>query len=99
MFHTKTYAPKLLFCVFDSFYSLNAIAGPDVGGPHGPYRQSERKVLYKQYVDQLVGEGLAYPCFCTDEELEQCVWGSACRTVFLDKENENSLCPKPQCIV
>ncbi len=45
-------------------------AGPDVGGPHGPYRQSERKELYKQYVDQLVAAGVAYPCFCTDEELE-----------------------------
>ena len=44
--------------------------GPDVGGPHGPYRQSERKEIYKAYVDQLVERGLAYPCFCTDEELE-----------------------------
>lgn len=45
-------------------------AGPDVGGPHGPYRQSERREIYKSYVDQLVERGLAYPCFCTDEELE-----------------------------
>jgi len=45
-------------------------AGPDVGGPNGPYRQSERADVYKQYVDQLVARGLAYPCFCTDEELE-----------------------------
>ncbi|KAI7838189.1 hypothetical protein COHA_008037 [Chlorella ohadii] len=44
--------------------------GPDCGGPHGPYRQSERKEIYKKYVDQLVAEGKAYPCFCTDEELE-----------------------------
>lgn len=44
--------------------------GPDVGGPHGPYRQSERKEIYRSYVDQLVERGLAYPCFCTDEELE-----------------------------
>ena len=44
--------------------------GPDVGGPYGPYRQSERKDIYKQYVDQLVAAGQAYPCFCTDEELE-----------------------------
>ena len=41
-----------------------------MGGPHGPYRQSERKEVYKQYVDQLVAAGKAYPCFCTDEELE-----------------------------
>lgn len=44
--------------------------GPDVGGPHGPYRQSERKDLYRSYVDRLVEDGVAYPCFCTDEELE-----------------------------
>ena len=45
--------------------------GPDVGGPHGPYRQSERKELYQQYVNQLVADGLVYPCFCTDEELAE----------------------------
>lgn len=44
--------------------------GPDVGGPHGPYRQSERKEIYKSYVDKLVDADLAYPCFCTDEEIE-----------------------------
>lgn len=44
--------------------------GPDVGGPCGPYRQSERKDIYKEYVDKLVAQGVAYPCFCTDEELE-----------------------------
>ena len=41
-----------------------------MGGEHGPYRQSERREVYKQYVDELVARGLAYPCFCTDEELE-----------------------------
>lgn len=46
-------------------------AGPDVGGPHGPYRQSERKELYQQYVNKLVDDGLVYPCFCTDEELTE----------------------------
>ena len=45
-------------------------AGPDVGGPHGPYRQSERTAIYKEYVDKLVAAGVAYPCFCTDEELD-----------------------------
>ena len=45
--------------------------GPDKGGPHGPYRQSERTALYKEYVDKLVEAGQAYPCFCTDEEITQ----------------------------
>ncbi|PNH06735.1 Glutamate--tRNA ligase, chloroplastic/mitochondrial, partial [Tetrabaena socialis] len=44
--------------------------GPDVGGPCGPYRQSERTAIYKTQVDKLVAAGKAYPCFCTDEELE-----------------------------
>lgn len=45
--------------------------GPDVGGENGPYRQSERTDLYKKYVDELVDRNLAYPCFCTDDELKQ----------------------------
>eukprot|EP00276_Gloeochaete_wittrockiana_P014039 CAMPEP_0184332634 /NCGR_PEP_ID=MMETSP1089-20130417/1793_1 /TAXON_ID=38269 ORGANISM="Gloeochaete wittrockiana, Strain SAG46.84" /NCGR_SAMPLE_ID=MMETSP1089 /ASSEMBLY_ACC=CAM_ASM_000445 /LENGTH=632 /DNA_ID=CAMNT_0026656105 /DNA_START=19 /DNA_END=1917 /DNA_ORIENTATION=+ len=45
--------------------------GPDVGGPFGPYRQSERFDIYKEYGDKLVGEGHAYPCFCTEETLEE----------------------------
>lgn len=49
---------------------LNWDEGPDVGGPHGPYRQSERKEIYRSYVDRLVEAGLAYPCFCTDEEID-----------------------------
>ena len=50
---------------------LPLFAGPDIGGPNGPYRQSERKHIYGKCVDQLVEKGLAYPCFCTDDELKQ----------------------------
>ena len=54
-----------------TLYFVEALcAGPLVGGELGPYRQSERREVYKQYVDELVARGLAYPCFCTDEELE-----------------------------
>lgn len=45
--------------------------GPNKEGPHGPYRQSERMNLYKEYADRLVEKKLAYPCFCTEEQLEQ----------------------------
>ena len=45
--------------------------GPDVGGPVGPYVQSERVGMFKQYAEQLVKEGKAYYCFCTTERLEQ----------------------------
>ena len=44
--------------------------GIDVGGEYGPYRQTERLELYKKYTDQLLAEGKAYYCYCTDEELE-----------------------------
>ena len=44
--------------------------GPDIGGPCGPYVQSERKSLYLPYAQQLVEKGAAYYCFCTKEELE-----------------------------
>ncbi len=44
--------------------------GPDKSGPFGPYRQSERKPLYRQYAEQLVAQGHAYYAFDTPEELE-----------------------------
>jgi nondiscriminating glutamyl-tRNA synthetase len=44
--------------------------GPDVGGPHGPYRQSQRRDRYDATVERLREAGRAYPCFCGEEELE-----------------------------
>ena len=44
--------------------------GVDVGGEYGPYRQTERLDLYRKYTEQLLAEGKAYHCYCTDEELE-----------------------------
>jgi glutamyl-tRNA synthetase/nondiscriminating glutamyl-tRNA synthetase len=44
--------------------------GPEIGGPHAPYRQSERLEIYKEHTEQLLNEGKAYRCFCTSEELE-----------------------------
>ncbi len=45
--------------------------GPEVGGPHGPYKQSERLDTYKEYGQKLIAEKKAYPCFCTADELER----------------------------
>ncbi len=45
--------------------------GPDVGGPFGPYRQTERREIYQQHARTLVDRGHAYPCFCTPERLEK----------------------------
>jgi nondiscriminating glutamyl-tRNA synthetase len=44
--------------------------GPDVGGPHAPYRQSERRAQYDQAAASLVAKGVAYRCYCSEEELE-----------------------------
>ena len=45
--------------------------GPDVGGPFGPYIQSERRPIYKEYAQRLVELGEAYCCFCSKERLEK----------------------------
>ncbi|MBZ4647409.1 MAG: gltX [Clostridia bacterium] len=45
--------------------------GPDIGGDYGPYIQSERKHIYKEYAEKLVELGGAYYCFCDKERLEQ----------------------------
>jgi len=44
--------------------------GPDIGGPHGPYRQSERLSFYTRYAGELLAAGHAFKCFCTPERLE-----------------------------
>ena len=45
--------------------------GPDLGGPYGPYRQSERQARYQAVVEQLLATGHAYPCYCTPAELAE----------------------------
>lgn len=45
--------------------------GPIIGGDYGPYRQTERLDIYRRYVQQLIDQGRAYPCFCSRERLEQ----------------------------
>ena len=45
--------------------------GPDKGGPYGPYRQSERKELYRPFVDELIAKGHAFKCYCTKDRLSQ----------------------------
>lgn len=44
--------------------------GPDIGGPHGPYRQSERGGIYRAHAEQLLAQGDAFRCFATAEELD-----------------------------
>ena len=59
--------------IFDSmkWLGLNYDEGPDVGGDKGPYRQTERFHIYKEYAEKLVEKGEAYYCFCTSERLQK----------------------------
>lgn len=50
---------------------LNWDEGPDIGGDYGPYVQSERLGMYKGYAEQLIKEGHAHYCFCSEEEIEE----------------------------
>jgi glutamyl-tRNA synthetase len=58
--------------IFDALHwlGLEWDEGPDVGGPFGPYRQSERTAIYQEHAQRLLDNGTAYRCFCTAEELE-----------------------------
>jgi glutamyl-tRNA synthetase len=58
--------------IFDALHWLGLAwdEGPDVGGPYGPYRQSERTEIYREHAEILLANGSAYRCFCTAEELE-----------------------------
>lgn len=58
--------------IFDSlrWMGLEWDEGPDIGGDYGPYRQSERRDIYRRYAEQLVEQGHAFRCYRTAEELE-----------------------------
>lgn len=45
--------------------------GPDIGGAHGPYRQSERSAIYTEHMEQLLARGAAFRCFCTPQRLQE----------------------------
>jgi glutamyl-tRNA synthetase len=53
--------------IFDALHwlGLDWDEGPDVGGPHAPYRQSERSAIYREHAEELLKRGAAYACFCT----------------------------------
>lgn len=48
---------------------INWDEGPDVGGDYGPYRQTPKKALYREYAEKLIDQGDAYYCFCSSERL------------------------------
>ena len=64
--------PGSLERILDSlrWLGLDWDEGPDIGGPYGPYVQSERLPLYQAAAARLVTQGNAYHCFCSSEELD-----------------------------
>jgi len=67
------YEPEALPDLLDSLRWLGLCwdEGPEVGGEYGPYFQSDRLELYRQYAEQLVANGSAYRCYCSPERLER----------------------------
>ncbi len=65
--------PEYEKSIFDALHWMNIQwdEGPDVGGPFGPYRQSERTEIYRKYCQMLLDNGTAYYCFATPEELAE----------------------------
>jgi glutamyl-tRNA synthetase len=69
----ERYQPEALEDIYRTFAWLGFHwdEGPDLGGPHAPYRQSERVQLYRRHARELIDRGRAYECFCSTERLEQ----------------------------
>ena len=69
---------------------LNYDEGPDIGGPYGPYRQSQRLHIYQEYANKLLNEGKAYRCFCKALGREE----SECKCHLFSKEKVEELLSK-----
>jgi glutamyl-tRNA synthetase len=70
---TRRYVPGSEQEIIDSLHwlGLDWDEGFDIGGPHAPYRQSERKEIYQTFASQLIASGHAYYCFCSPDRLEK----------------------------
>ena len=76
--------PESEHAILDSlrWLGLTWDEGPDVGGPHSPYRQSERTEIYREHVRRLLEAGNAYRCFCTRERLDEMRAGNRDKKAF-----------------
>ncbi len=79
--------------------------GPEIGGPDGPYFQSERTALYQAALEKLAAQGLVYPCFCTRAELHaasaphredgQTIYPGTCRHLTAEAATERARTRRP----
>lgn len=65
------------------YFGVNFDEGADLCGEYGPYYQRQRAEIYHAYAKELIKKGLAYPCFCTEEEMEE----------IRNQQTENKLLP------
>ncbi len=77
----ERYDPRALQDIYDTYdwLGISWDEGPRVGGPRGPYFQSQRTELYREYAQKLVDSGEGYHCFCTAERLESLRSGQEAR--------------------
>ena len=84
-----------------AWLGLSADEGGDMGGPDGPYYQSDRSGIYQQFYDALWKKGLVYPCFCSRSQLHaadaphrsdgQVVYAGTCRNLTPEEAAEKAL--------
>ncbi len=65
---TEEYCEELMDIM--TWLGLKWDEGPRVGGPYGPYKQSERTAIYEEHLEKLKTQNMVYPCYCSEEELE-----------------------------
>lgn len=103
----ERYVPDAVKVIFDTLKMTGLIhdEGPDIGGPVGPYVQSERRGTYLQYAKELVEKGEAYYCFCDKERLDSLKEGSEifkydghCRNLTKEEVEKNLAEGKPYVI-
>lgn len=83
--------------------------GPDIGGPYAPYRQSDRKEIYRKYAEELIAQGHAYYCFCDSTRLEEMrkkqqaeklptIYDGFCKTTYTKEEAAEKVKTEPHVI-
>ncbi len=101
---TEEYCEELMDIM--TWLGLKWDEGPRVGGPYGPYKQSERTAIYEEHLEKLKSKNLVYPCYCTEEELElerkrqlgrghMPKYGGKCKKLTLEERKNLDLEGKP----
>lgn len=93
-----------------SWLGIHWQEGPDIGGPHAPYSQSERLTLYRSRLEELLAKGLAYACACSRKEIqvsiaaphfgeEEPIYPGTCREKVIAVKLDAPGKPEPRCCI